>query len=94
MCIRDSCYVVLVYLLLVMIASAVKRKLSLLSLEKRISLMNESKKGRLQRELAILFNCGKTQIQNTLANQDRYVKQWEDNCNKKGRKEGANHLKK
>lgn len=71
---------------LVVMASALKRKLSVLSLDERISVINESKKGKSQRELAKLFNCGKTQIQNTLANQDRYAKEWEENCNKKTKK--------
>ena len=52
------------------------------SLDVRIPMINESKKGKSQRELPKLFNCSKTQIQNTLANWDRYVKQWEENCNK------------
>ena len=49
-------------------------------------MINESKKAKSQRELAELFSCDKTQIQNTLANQDRYVKQWEENFNKNVKK--------
>ena len=47
-----------------------------------MSLTNESKKAKSQRELAKLFNCGETQIQSMLAEQDQYVQQWEESCNK------------
>ena len=53
-----------------------KRKLSILCLQERVFLINESDKGKYQRELAKQLSCGKTQIQNTLANRERYLKEW------------------
>lgn len=63
-----------------------KRKMNVLSLEDRISVINESKKGRSQRDLANQFNCGKSQIQNCLANRERFLKEWEENVNKSKKK--------
>ena len=56
-------------------AAANKRKLSILSLQERVSVISESEKGKSQRELAKQFNCGKTQIQSILANRERYLKE-------------------
>lgn len=44
------------------------------------SLLMQVKKGKLQRELAKLFNCGKIQIENMLTNHNHYIREWEDNC--------------
>lgn len=67
-------------------AASKNRKLVSLSLEQRISVIRESEKGKSQRQLASEFNCGKSQIQNTIANRVRYVKEWEENANKNSKK--------
>ena len=62
------------------------RKIARVSLDERISAIGETRNSKSQRELAKLFNCGKRQIQSMLTNHDRYVKEWEENCNKNVKK--------
>ena len=57
-----------------------KRKRVDLSLEDKFKLIKESESGKSQRLLAQMFGCGKTQVQTTLKDKDKYVKAYlEDN---------------
>ena len=48
-----------------------------LSLGGRIKVIEARQMGKSMRQLAAQFNCGKTQILNTLAQKERYVHEWE-----------------
>ncbi|KAM3911403.1 tigger transposable element-derived protein 4-like isoform 1-T2 [Leptodactylus fuscus] len=69
-----------------MATSASKRKICILTLRDRISVIKESEAGRSQRDLAREFNCSKTQIQATLANREHYLRQWQENVNENSRR--------
>ncbi|KAK7862917.1 hypothetical protein R5R35_003256 [Gryllus longicercus] len=53
------------------------RKLEFLTLDQRIEVIRLSQQGLSQRGLAKKFKCGKTQIQNTLANKERFIAEWQ-----------------
>ncbi|XP_044124236.1 tigger transposable element-derived protein 6-like [Bufo gargarizans] len=69
-----------------MATSGTKRKLCILTLRDRISVIKESEAGRSQRDLAKEFNCSKTQIQATLANREHYLRQWQENVNENSKR--------
>jgi len=47
-----------------------------LSLSERIKVIEARQMGKSMRQLAAQFNCGKTQILNTLAQKERYLSEW------------------
>ncbi|XP_069842708.1 tigger transposable element-derived protein 6-like [Dendropsophus ebraccatus] len=69
-----------------MATSSTKRKLCILTLRDRISVIKENEAGRSQRELAKEFSCSKTQIQATLANKEHYLRQWQENVNENSKR--------
>ncbi|XP_066436400.1 tigger transposable element-derived protein 6-like [Eleutherodactylus coqui] len=69
-----------------MATSGTKRKLCILTLRDRISVIKENEAGRSQRDLAKEFNCSKTQIQATLANREHYLRQWQENVNENSKR--------
>lgn len=48
-----------------------------LSLSERIKVIEARQMGKSMRQLAAQFGCGKTQILNTLAQKERYIREWE-----------------
>lgn len=75
-------------------ASTLKRKLSVFSLDKQISIINEIKKDTLQRGLAKKFNCGKEQLQNMVTNKTIMLKNVKKTATNRQIKEDDNHFKK
>ncbi|XP_069603529.1 tigger transposable element-derived protein 4-like [Ranitomeya imitator] len=69
-----------------MATSGTKRKLCILTLRDRISVIKENEAGRSQRDLAREFHCSKTQIQATLANKAHYLRQWQENVNENSKR--------
>ncbi|XP_071987867.1 tigger transposable element-derived protein 4-like [Engystomops pustulosus] len=63
-----------------------RRKLCILTLRDRISVIKENEAGRSQRDLAKEFNCSKTQIQATLAKKEYYLRQWQENVNENSKR--------
>lgn len=57
-------------------------KHEVLDLETRIQVIKDSENGMSQRALAAKYKCGKTQIQNIVANKNRYKEEWANNGNK------------
>ncbi|KAM4020522.1 tigger transposable element-derived protein 6-like [Anomaloglossus baeobatrachus] len=69
-----------------MATCSTKRKLCILTLRDRISVIKENEAGRSQRDLAREFHCSKTQIQATLANKEHYLRQWQENVNENSKR--------
>lgn len=59
-----------------------RRTVAALTLENRIQVIDEAKKGNSQRTLAAMFKCSKTQIQHILANKEQLNLEWEENGDK------------